>query len=133
MTATTGVAIEGPLLDGNGGIDGRFGAKTLNVTLINQDPPSVVMGDLDATPRSMSFQSWLDASGLIDSQRTHGMQPTGRASLGILGLRIDRVVGRDVDAVSSRELVAVCRRLGPSFGSNHRAVHSNLARRVVSP
>ena len=86
-----------------------------------RDAPVVVMGDLNATPWSASFETMLDQGGLIDSQQRHGIQPSWPAALGRLGLPIDHVL-------HSGELTTLERELGPSFGSDHRMVHARLAR-----
>jgi endonuclease/exonuclease/phosphatase (EEP) superfamily protein YafD len=85
------------------------------------DDPVLVMGDLNATPWSSHFHDLLDTAGLIDSQRVHGLQPSWPAALGPLGLPIDH-------ALHSPGLTVLERDLGPSFGSDHRAVHVRLAR-----
>ena len=86
-----------------------------------RDAPVVVMGDLNATPWSVPFRAMLDRSGLVDSQRVHGIQPSWPAGSGPLGLPIDHVL-------HSPELTTLERGLGPSFGSDHRMVHARITR-----
>lgn len=88
--------------------------------------PLVVVGDLNATPWSQRLRSLLDESGLLDSQRAHGIQPSWPAGWGLFGLPLDHVL-------HSPALAVVNRRLGPSFGSDHRTVHAELALRATAP
>jgi endonuclease/exonuclease/phosphatase (EEP) superfamily protein YafD len=85
----------------------------------------VAVGDLNATPWSAPFGAMLEQGGLIDSQRTHGLQPSWPAGTGVLGLPLDHVL-------HSPDLVTLERELGPSFGSDHRMVHARIARRAAS-
>lgn len=82
--------------------------------------PVVVVGDLNATPWSPAFRSLLDDGDLMDSQRVHGVQASWPAPWGPLGLALDHVL-------HSSDITVVDRRLGPSFGSDHRAVHARIA------
>ena len=86
-----------------------------------RDAPVVVVGDLNATPWSAPFRAMLDRSGLMDSLRLHGPQPSWPVSLGPVGIPIDHVL-------HSPELTTVERELGPSFGSDHRMVHARISR-----
>lgn len=89
----------------------------------HRDNGLVVVGDLNATPWSAPFDAMLERGGLVDSQRTHGLQPSWPTGAGILGLPVDHVL-------HSSDLVTLERELGPSFGSDHRMVHARLARRA---
>jgi endonuclease/exonuclease/phosphatase (EEP) superfamily protein YafD len=82
--------------------------------------PVVVVGDLNATPWSPKLQEMLLEAELIDSQVGFGLQPSFPAARGRLGLAIDHVL-------HSTDLTTVARQLGPSFGSDHRMVHAQLA------
>jgi endonuclease/exonuclease/phosphatase (EEP) superfamily protein YafD len=85
------------------------------------DAPTVVMGDLNATPWSPDLQQLLASGDLRDSQVGFGLQPSYPAPLGPVGIAIDHVL-------HSPELTTVLRALGPSFGSDHRILHARLAR-----
>lgn len=85
-----------------------------------QATPVIVMGDLNITPWSPEYRAFMDATGLVDSHRGHGLQPSYPVRLGPLGIPIDHLW-------HSPELTTVERRLGPSFGSNHRMLHVRLA------
>lgn len=88
----------------------------------SRESPVVVIGDLNVTPWSPLYRSLVDDTGLTDSQRHHGLAPSWPARLGRLGLPLDHVL-------HSPELMTVERELGPSFGSNHRMLHTTLAPR----
>lgn len=75
--------------------------------------PAILMGDLNATPWSADFRYLVRASGLTDSQRGQGYQPTWPARLGLLGIPIDH-------CLHSPELISLERRIGPDIGSDHR-------------
>jgi len=83
------------------------------------EDPVVVIGDLNATPWSSAFRTLVDEAGLVDSQHSHGMQPSWPAWLGPLGLTLDHVL-------HSPNAVVIDRYLGPSFGSDHRTLHTRV-------
>ncbi len=77
--------------------------------------PVVVMGDLNTTSWSPYFGELLAASGLRDSRRGFGVQPTWPALPLPLRIPIDHcLVSPDVGIVN--------RRVGPAVGSDHRGV-----------
>ena len=88
----------------------------------SRDGPTVVIGDLNVTPWSPRYRSLLDGTDLIDPQRDHGVRASWPAQLGWFGLPLDHVL-------YSPDLVTVERDLGPSFGSYHRMLHAEVARR----
>ena len=90
-----------------------------------RDEAVLVTGDLNATPWSVPFRSMLARSGLSDSQRMHGVQPSWPAGTGPLGLPIDHVLHSD-------DLTVLQREVGPSFGSDHLMVHARIARRATT-
>ncbi len=77
--------------------------------------PTVVVGDLNATPWSYAYRSLCRRGGLADSLRGAGLQPTWRAGLGPLMIPIDH-------ALYTPDLVSGNRRTGPSYGSEHRSL-----------
>lgn len=87
---------------------------------IEADEPSVVVGDLNAVPWSAALRDLRTETGLVDSLAGRGLQPSWPAPVAWAGLPLDHVL-------HTRELVTVERELGPSFGSDHRAVRVRLA------
>lgn len=62
----------------------------------------------------------MDATGLLDSHRGHGWQPSYPPWFGPLGIPIDHLW-------HSPELTTVERQLGPSRGCDHRILNVRLA------
>ncbi len=81
--------------------------------------PKIVAGDFNVTPWSPFFGRMLTRSGLRDSRRGFGVQATWPSHWGIGGIPIDHVLVSDDVAVKDR-------RVGPAFGSDHRAVIVDL-------
>lgn len=88
--------------------------------------PVVMMGDFNTTPWSPIFADVLQASGLRNSMRGFGVQPTwsfqGRWPL---LLPIDHML-------HSTDLVVQDRRVAPDIGSDHRAVLVDFVLRSAS-
>ncbi len=83
------------------------------------DVPTILVGDLNATPWSRPFVGLLAATGLRDSRAGFGVGASFPSGLGMLGMPIDHVlVPPGVGVVS--------RRVGPSVGSDHRPVIAEL-------
>lgn len=91
---------------------------------LSTEHPVLVAGDLNITRFSPHFARLLDTTGLIDSASGFGLQPTWPVQLPILYIPIDHVL-------HSRHLVTLTRRIGPSVGSDHRAVIVDLALRPL--
>ena len=81
----------------------------------NRTGPIMVLGDLNITSWSPCFQDLLTVSGLRDSRRGFGIQASWPALPMPLRIPIDH-------CLISKELVVHDRRIGPSVGSDHRAV-----------
>ena len=81
----------------------------------NRTGPIIVLGDLNTTSWSPYFQDLLAASGLRDSRRGFGIQASWPALPLPLRIPIDH-------CLISKELLVHDRRIGPSVGSDHRAV-----------
>jgi endonuclease/exonuclease/phosphatase (EEP) superfamily protein YafD len=81
--------------------------------------PTVLAGDLNTTSWSPCFQDLLAVSGLRDSRRGFGVQPTWPGWLARLGIPIDHVL-------VSPEIRVVRRTVGPHIGSDHRPVVIDL-------
>jgi endonuclease/exonuclease/phosphatase (EEP) superfamily protein YafD len=78
--------------------------------------PVIVMGDLNTTPYSPHFKKLLRDSGLQDSRRGRGIQPTWQAQLPwFLRIPLDHVL-------HSPDINVLDRRLGPHIGSDHLPV-----------
>ena len=85
----------------------------------------VLMGDLNTTPWSVSFRRVLEGSGLSDSatlpaERPHWTWPTWFSRWPGLGLSIDHILLSAAWRIRER-------RLGPSFGSDHRPLVIELS------
>jgi endonuclease/exonuclease/phosphatase (EEP) superfamily protein YafD len=75
----------------------------------------LVMGDLNTTSWSPHFRDLLAATGLVDSRRGRGMQPTWTAFRGLVRLPLDHVL-------VSPDITVTARRVGPPIGSDHLPV-----------
>jgi len=83
------------------------------------EQPLVLLGDLNSTPWSSRFRELLSTTGLRDSTRGFGLQPS--FPVGLLPLRIP------LDhALVSSELEVLDRRLGPDIGADHLPVILDL-------
>ncbi len=92
----------------------------------SQSLPAVVMGDYNATPWSAAFRRFASESGLVDSQRGFGVQPSWPMQDGLLG----RALRIPIDhCFHSPSLLVVGRVVGPPNGSDHRPLVIDLARR----
>jgi endonuclease/exonuclease/phosphatase (EEP) superfamily protein YafD len=80
---------------------------------------AVVLGDLNATPYSPAYSSFLQASGLRDAAQGSRWQPTWMAGFWPLALRIDHVF-------VSPGLCVLRAEVGPAIGSDHRPVVARL-------
>lgn len=76
------------------------------------DTPVLLVGDLNCTPWSPTFAALLERSGLRDSGKGFGVQPSWPAWFPPLMIPIDH-------CLHSRELVVLERRLGAYVGSDH--------------
>jgi endonuclease/exonuclease/phosphatase (EEP) superfamily protein YafD len=78
--------------------------------------PVIVMGDLNTTPYSPHFKKLLCESGLQDSRRGRGIQPSWRADIPwFLRIPLDHIL-------HSPDITVLSRRLGPNIGSDHLPV-----------
>jgi endonuclease/exonuclease/phosphatase (EEP) superfamily protein YafD len=81
--------------------------------------PVIVMGDLNTTPWGVSFRGLLAESGLRDSSRGHGWQPTWPAFMQLLFIPLDHVL-------VSPNIAVISRSVGKNAGSDHRPVMADL-------
>jgi endonuclease/exonuclease/phosphatase (EEP) superfamily protein YafD len=79
----------------------------------------VLAGDLNATPWSRPLRALLARTGLEDSARGHGWQPTWNVRSPLFQIPIDHVL-------VSPDLRVPARVIGPDLGSDHRAVTVEL-------
>jgi endonuclease/exonuclease/phosphatase (EEP) superfamily protein YafD len=77
--------------------------------------PKFLIGDLNITPWSPYFRDLLDQSGLRQSRRGFGLQPTWPTTMPALYIPIDHIL-------VSQEIKIHKHRLGPRLGSDHRPV-----------
>jgi len=88
--------------------------------------PRLLLGDLNATAWSHPFQQLLRDSGLRDSMRGFGLQPTWLGPFGLFRLAIDHIL-------VSPEFTVCRREVGPGLGSDHRPLIAELALPRRSP
>lgn len=82
--------------------------------------PTIILGDLNATPWSHPFGRLLREGELIDSARGFGVQPTWRTSYGPVRGVLAWPVQIPIDhCLHSAGLVTMDRKTGPACGSNH--------------
>jgi endonuclease/exonuclease/phosphatase (EEP) superfamily protein YafD len=77
-----------------------------------QEGPLIVAGDLNTTPWAHSFKKLARETGLQNSARGWGVQPTWPAALPLMRIPIDHVLHSGGIAVQQR-------RVGAGFGSDH--------------
>jgi len=80
----------------------------------------VLLGDLNTTPWSPVYRRLVARSGLIDTLRGRGYQPTWPGHFVPLWIPLDH-------CLVSPDLAVLDRRVGPHVGSDHRAVIVDLA------
>jgi len=80
--------------------------------LAEADEPVLLLGDLNTTPWNYYFRRLLKQSGLGDSSRGFGVQPTWPAQNPLFWIPIDH-------CLHSPEISIVDRRVGPNVGSDH--------------
>jgi endonuclease/exonuclease/phosphatase (EEP) superfamily protein YafD len=95
----------------------RFAANWAN----DQEGATVIVGDFNAGPWSHAFRELVADTGLRNSQRGFGLQPTFPTSSNVVfRVPIDHLL-------ASPELSVVDRRLGPPLGSDHFPLIVDLA------
>lgn len=78
--------------------------------------PFILAGDFNTTPWSPVFRNLLRRTGLRDTAKARGIQPTWYAFPSLVaGLPIDHIL-------ASNRIRVVERRIGPEIGSDHRPV-----------
>jgi endonuclease/exonuclease/phosphatase (EEP) superfamily protein YafD len=88
--------------------------------LSSLEPPYILLGDLNTSPWSHTFERLLDAGELLDTARGRGLQPTWPAVFWPLLMPIDH-------CLVSRDLRVLGRRVGPFVGSDHYPLIVDLA------
>ena len=79
---------------------------------VDPSRPTILVGDLNATPWSYHFRRLVRRSGLIDSSRGWGIQPTWPTGAPWLWVPLDHLL-------HSRHISVARRRVGPNVGSDH--------------
>ena len=79
---------------------------------IDSSQPTILIGDLNVTPWNDHFRRLLKRSGLIDSSRGRGIQPTWPSGMPWLYVPIDHVL-------HSRHISVARRTIGEDVGSDH--------------
>jgi endonuclease/exonuclease/phosphatase (EEP) superfamily protein YafD len=74
--------------------------------------PVLLLGDLNVTPWNYHFRRLVRDSGLMDSSRGHGVQPTWPTYTRLLRIPIDH-------CLHSPQIQIVKREIGPDVGSDH--------------
>jgi endonuclease/exonuclease/phosphatase (EEP) superfamily protein YafD len=91
-----------------------------------QTGPLILVGDLNTTPWSSSFRSFVRKSRLVDSGRGFGYQTTWPAGFGFLGIQLDH-------CLTTRDFRVVDRKKGPVIGSDHQPLLVELQFSRVGP
>lgn len=100
---------------------GRRMSESRNIQLdwlpdhVRRDGPFILAGDLNTTPWNFYFRKLRRESGLHDSARGFGVQPTWPQSGWLLRIPLDH-------CLHSRHITIQDRRIGPDVGSDHFAV-----------
>lgn len=81
--------------------------------------PVILMGDLNSTPWSYYFRTFLTNSGLIDSMRGFGPQSSWPSNLPKIGIPIDHILTTPGIATTRRTVLG-------DVGSDHRPVVADL-------
>jgi len=103
------------------GTDSRDAHLRKLSSFINRlDDPTIVMGDLNATPFSYAFRSFTNSSKLRDSSLGFGIEATWHRKLLIFALPLDHIL-------VSEEIKVLDRYIGDSLGSDHSMVFASLA------
>lgn len=87
--------------------------------------PVLLLGDLNVTPWSAHFRRLVACTGLRDSARGFGVQPTWQFYNPFLRIPLDH-------CLHSQEVVIVDRRVGPDVSSDHRPLIVDFALRAES-
>jgi endonuclease/exonuclease/phosphatase (EEP) superfamily protein YafD len=82
---------------------------------VDSGTPTLMLGDFNATPWNYFFRNLLKESGLRDSSRGFGIQPTWPSFSRLLSIPIDH-------CLHSEQIVIVGREIGPDVGSDHYPV-----------
>ncbi len=89
--------------------------EKLSAVITRTGSPVLMSGDLNASPWSYPFRRLLERTGLKDSSRGRGVQPTWPAFLPLFLIPIDHVL-------HSAEIEITGKKIGPGVGSDHYPV-----------
>lgn len=96
------------------------------VDCIKGRSPFLLLGDLNMTPWSPYFQRFITQSGLHNSAKGFGFQPSWPVQLPFLGIPIDH-------CLHSAEIGIANRKIGPRIGSDHYPLIVDFALRSSAP
>ncbi len=82
--------------------------------------PLILLGDLNTTPWNMHYKNLIKISGLIDSSKGWGIQPTWPIFSPLLEIPLDHLL-------HTKDLSIVRREIGPDVGSDHYPLIVDLA------
>jgi endonuclease/exonuclease/phosphatase (EEP) superfamily protein YafD len=88
--------------------------------LPNDGSSILLLGDLNVSPWSHHFKQLLARTGLRDSSKGRGVQPTWPVGSPLLSIPIDH-------CLHSREVVILRKQIGPNVGSDHYPVIVDIA------
>lgn len=100
--------------------------RNLPYFIYHATAPVLLMGDLNVTPWNHNFTRLIRRSGLRDSARGFGVQPTWPVFAPLLRIPLDHVL-------HAPEIVVAARRVGPDVGSDHFPVIVDFARAPDRP
>ena len=86
--------------------------RDLGAALQSKNGPTILMGDLNATPWSPIFREFLAGSRLENGRQGFGLQASWPAPLGTLGIPIDHILISPEVAIHQFDR-------GPDLGSDH--------------
>jgi len=87
--------------------------------VLSNDSPTVVLGDLNITPWSYFFKSFVEQGNLIDGRRGFGILPTWPVPIPLLQIPIDHIV-------VSEDIVVTTMEASDGLGSDHRAIWADI-------
>lgn len=86
----------------------------------NDGSSILLLGDLNVSPWSHHFKQLLTRTGLRDSSKGRGVQPTWPAGNPLLSIPIDH-------CLHSRDMMILRKKIGPNVGSDHYPVIVDIA------
>lgn len=94
----------------------------IGTVLANSSGSVILVGDLNTTPWSPIFKDLLRSTGLQNSMKGFGIQPTWPSFIPPLWIPLDHLL-------HSKDLAVQTRKIGPDIGSDHFPVEVSFVRR----